>query len=39
MRKGILFLFLFFVAGLTSCNKQSKTEDSYSDFVNSITEA
>lgn len=39
MRKGILFLFLFFVAGLTSCNKQSKTEDAYSDFVNSITEA
>lgn len=39
MRKNVLLFLLFFVASLASCNKQTKTEDAYSDFVNSITEA
>ncbi len=39
MRKGILVFLLLFVAGLSSCGKQTKTEDAYSSFINSITEA
>ena len=39
MRKNVLLFLLFFVASLASCNKQTKTEDAYSDFVNSVTEA
>ena len=39
MRKGIFVFLLLFVAGLSSCGKQTKTEDAYSSFINSITEA